>query len=156
MSDDSNLASAGNGGTATASANGGAVSIGDVNSGGNSGNAIGVGDTNSGEVKVDFHALGIKTDNLNLGDDHSGALQPSAEGGTGVADASGGDVNTGHHSDSGVGEVHSVDHHHHSDSGVGNAHSVDHHHPGSGVGDGGNPLAPGSLIGQPRSRFLRR
>ena len=38
-------ASAGNGGVATASANGGAVGIGDVNSGGNAGNAIGVGDT---------------------------------------------------------------------------------------------------------------
>ena len=36
---------AGNGGVATASANGGAVGIGDVNSGGNAGNAIGVGDT---------------------------------------------------------------------------------------------------------------
>jgi hypothetical protein len=39
------IASAGNGGVATSSANGGAVSIGDVNSGGNAGNAIGVGDT---------------------------------------------------------------------------------------------------------------
>src|SRR5215204_6727744 len=39
------IASAGNGGVATASANGGAVSIGDVNSGGNAGSAIGVGDT---------------------------------------------------------------------------------------------------------------
>ena len=38
-------ASAGNGGVATSSANGGAVSIGDVNSGGNAGNAISIGDT---------------------------------------------------------------------------------------------------------------
>ena len=38
------IASAGNGGVTT-SANGGAVSIGDVNSGGNAGNAIGVGNT---------------------------------------------------------------------------------------------------------------
>jgi hypothetical protein len=38
-------ASAGNGGVATASADGGAVSIGDINSGGNVGNAISVGDT---------------------------------------------------------------------------------------------------------------
>src|SRR5918998_5545809 len=37
------IASAGNGGVATSSANGGAVSIGDVNSGGNACNAIGVG-----------------------------------------------------------------------------------------------------------------
>ena len=46
-------ASAGNGGVATASANGGAVGIGDVNSGGNAGNAIGVGDTWGGTVAVD-------------------------------------------------------------------------------------------------------
>ena len=39
------VASAGNGGVATASANGGAVSVGDINSGGNACNAIGVGDT---------------------------------------------------------------------------------------------------------------
>ena len=39
------IASAGNGGVATSSANGGAVGIGDVNSGGNAGNAISVGDT---------------------------------------------------------------------------------------------------------------
>ena len=38
-------ASAGNGGVATSSASGGAVSVADVNSGGNAGNAIGVGDT---------------------------------------------------------------------------------------------------------------
>ena len=38
-------ASAGNAGVATASADGGAISIGDVNSGGNVGNAISIGDT---------------------------------------------------------------------------------------------------------------
>jgi hypothetical protein len=38
-------ASAGNAGVSTASADGGAVSIGDINSGGNAGNAITVGDT---------------------------------------------------------------------------------------------------------------
>jgi len=38
-------ASSGNGGVGTASANGGVVSIGDINSGGNAGNAISVGDT---------------------------------------------------------------------------------------------------------------
>jgi hypothetical protein len=38
-------ASSGNGGVADASANGGVVSIGDINSGGNAGNAISVGDT---------------------------------------------------------------------------------------------------------------
>ena len=39
------IASSGNGGVASAAANGGAVSLGDVNSGGNAGNAIAVGDT---------------------------------------------------------------------------------------------------------------
>ena len=39
-------ASAGNGGVATAGASGGAVSLGDINSGGNAGNAIAVGNTN--------------------------------------------------------------------------------------------------------------
>jgi hypothetical protein len=40
------IASAGNGGVATAAANGGAISLGDINSGGNVGNAIEVGNTN--------------------------------------------------------------------------------------------------------------
>jgi peptidoglycan hydrolase-like protein with peptidoglycan-binding domain len=43
--DYTDVPSAGVGGTATASANGGVVTIGDVNSGSNSGSAIGVGDT---------------------------------------------------------------------------------------------------------------
>jgi hypothetical protein len=46
------VASAGNGGGAVASANGGAVSVGDVNSGGNAGNAIIVGNTNAGVEEV--------------------------------------------------------------------------------------------------------
>jgi hypothetical protein len=41
----SDTASAGNAGVGTASANGGVVSVGDINSGGNAGNAISVGDT---------------------------------------------------------------------------------------------------------------
>jgi hypothetical protein len=45
-----NTASAGNGGVATSSASGGAISLGDVNSGGNVGNAISVGDTHCGPV----------------------------------------------------------------------------------------------------------
>ena len=75
------IASAGNGGVATASANGGAVGIGDVNSGGNAGNAIGVGDT-YGSVGVDGGAVSNMTD-----------LSVSANGGTAIADASGGDYN---------------------------------------------------------------
>jgi hypothetical protein len=76
------IASAGNGGVATASANGGAVGIGDVNSGGNAGSAIGVGDTWGGNVGVDGGSMANLTD-----------LGVSANGGTAIADASGGDYN---------------------------------------------------------------
>jgi hypothetical protein len=75
------IAAAGNGGTADASANGGAVAIGDVNSGGNAGNAIGVGDS-VGSVAVDGGAVANST-----------SLTISADGGTAIADASGGDYN---------------------------------------------------------------
>ena len=76
------VASAGNGGTASASANGGAVAVGDVNSGGNAGSAIGVGDTWNGSVGVDGGVNSNSTD-----------LSISANGGTAIADASGGDDN---------------------------------------------------------------
>ena len=76
------IASAGNGGVATASANGGAVAIGDINSGGNAGSAIGVGDTWGGPVFVDGGSVGNLTD-----------IGVSANGGTAIADASGGDYN---------------------------------------------------------------
>ena len=76
------IASAGNGGVATASANGGAVSIADINSGGNACNAIGVGDTWGGPVGVDGGACLNTT-----------ALDITANGGTAIADASGGDYN---------------------------------------------------------------
>jgi hypothetical protein len=66
---------------ATASANGGAVGIGDINSGGNAGNAIGLGDT-YGTVGVDGGAVANSTN-----------LSVSANGGTAIADASGGDYN---------------------------------------------------------------
>ena len=75
------IASAGNGGTATSSANGGAVAVGDVNSGGNAGNAIGVGDTYGG-VAVDGGAVANAT-----------TLTVSANGGNAISDASGGDYN---------------------------------------------------------------
>jgi len=48
------IASAGNGGVATAAANGGAISTGDINSGGNVGNAISVGDTWCAEAVGDY------------------------------------------------------------------------------------------------------
>ena len=90
-------ASAGNGGVATASANGGAVAIGDVNSGGNAGNAIGIGDTSGGLVcdkwgKCEHVGGGSVAvdggDVANLTD-----LSITANGGTSIADASGGDYN---------------------------------------------------------------
>ena len=74
-------ASAGNGGVATSAANGGVVAIGDVNSGGNAGSAIGVGDT-IGTVAVDGGTMANSTQ-----------LSVSANGGTAIADASGGDYN---------------------------------------------------------------
>jgi hypothetical protein len=76
------VASAGNGGVATSSANGGAVSVGDINSGGNVCNAIGIGDTWGGPVGADGG------DCLN-----TTALDITANGGTSIADASGGDYN---------------------------------------------------------------
>jgi hypothetical protein len=78
---DTDVASSGNGGVATSSANGGAVSLGDVNSGGNAGNAIGVGDT-VGEVGVNGGSVANMTD-----------IGVTANGGTAIADASGGDYN---------------------------------------------------------------
>ena len=77
------VASAGNGGVATASANGGAVSIGNINSGGNACNAIGVGDTFS---NLDPAVNGGSCLN-------STALGITVNGGTAIADASGGDYN---------------------------------------------------------------
>ena len=76
------VASAGNGGVATSSANGGVVSTGDVNSGGNAGNAIGVGNTWDGSVGVDGGTMVNAT-----------SLEVSANGGTAIADASGGNYN---------------------------------------------------------------
>ena len=76
------LAAAGNGGTATASANGGAVFVGDVNSGGNTGSAIAAGDVHDGALAIDG---GDVTSSTSIG--------ISADGGFAVADASGGDFN---------------------------------------------------------------
>jgi hypothetical protein len=75
------FASAGSGGVATADAQGGTVSIGDVNSGGNAGNAISVGNTQGG-VRVDGGNVSNVTD-----------ISASADGGMAIADASGGSGN---------------------------------------------------------------
>ena len=76
------IASAGNGGVATASANGGAVSIGSINSGGNACNAIGIGNTYGLDPTV------YGGDCFNTTD-----LGVSVNGGTAIADASGGNYN---------------------------------------------------------------
>jgi hypothetical protein len=73
-------ASAGNAGVATASANGGAISIGDVNSGGNSGNAISIGDTNCGVA----HAGGKPSGGGNTGGGGRGGATIRALPSTGV------------------------------------------------------------------------
>jgi hypothetical protein len=75
------VVSAGNGGVATSSASGGAISAGDINSGGNAGNAVGVGDT-YGSVGVDGGDVANLTD-----------LGLTSNGGTAISDASGGDYN---------------------------------------------------------------
>jgi hypothetical protein len=75
------IASAGNGGVATASANGGAVSVGNINSGGNACNAIGVGNTYADPVVYGGDCL------------NTTALGITVDGGTAIADASGGDYN---------------------------------------------------------------
>ncbi|MGH2615219.1 MAG: hypothetical protein ACRDJC_08270 [Thermomicrobiales bacterium] len=79
--DGSGFASAGSGGIADASAQGGTVSIGDINSGGNVGNVIDVGDTR-GSIYVDGGVVSNTTD-----------LSVDASGGQAIADASGGSGN---------------------------------------------------------------
>jgi hypothetical protein len=76
------VASAGNGGVATASASGGAVSIGNINSGGNTGCAIGIGDTFGPDPDVTGCTILNTT-----------ALDVAVDGGTAIADASGGNYN---------------------------------------------------------------
>ncbi|CAA9581288.1 MAG: hypothetical protein AVDCRST_MAG19-3967 [uncultured Thermomicrobiales bacterium] len=98
-------AAAGNGGTSDASAGGGAIGIGDINSGGNSGGSIAVGNIGGGDdVKVVYDKYGkpVVVD----GDDDGAAvaidggdvttstsLDVSADGGVAISDASGGDGN---------------------------------------------------------------
>ena len=75
-------ASAGNGGVATASGNGGAVAAGDINSGGNVGSAIAIGDTYGPDPDV------YGGDILN-----QTGLAVEVDGGTAIADATGGNNN---------------------------------------------------------------
>jgi hypothetical protein len=75
------IATAGSGGYATASASGGTTVIGDINSGGNAGNVISVGET-TGAVWVDGGDVSNST-----------SIGVTADGGTAIADASGGSYN---------------------------------------------------------------
>ena len=75
-------AAAGNGGVAVAEANGGTVTVGDINSGGNSGNTIVVQGTQGGNVAVDGGTVTNET-----------TIDISADGGTAVSNANGGDGN---------------------------------------------------------------
>jgi hypothetical protein len=85
------IASAGNGGRASASADGGIVVIGEINSGGNRGNTIEVG--NIGGVGANGECGGgpVVIDGGNV--DNSTNIDIDASGGTAIADASGGSGN---------------------------------------------------------------
>src|SRR5687767_14732567 len=90
--DDSELASAGNGGLSDASADGGAIAVEDVNSGGNAGSAIGVGDSWGGGYDACGNAVGgVFIDGGEVINET--IISVSADGGTAIADASGGDGN---------------------------------------------------------------
>ena len=76
------IASAGNGGVASAAGNGGAAGLGNINSGGNVGSAIAVGDTYGPDP--DVYGGDIMNDTW---------LDVAVDGGTGIADATGGNNN---------------------------------------------------------------
>jgi hypothetical protein len=90
--DASELAAAGNGGLSDAGADGGAIAVEDVNSGGNAGSAIGVGDTWGGGYDACGNAVGgVYIDGGEVSNET--IISVSADGGTAIADASGGDGN---------------------------------------------------------------
>lgn len=88
----SEVAAAGNGGVSGADANGGAIAVENVNSGGNVGSAIAVGDT----IDAGYDGCGNAVGGVFIdGGEVSNAtiISLSADGGTAIADASGGDGN---------------------------------------------------------------
>ena len=100
--DSADVSSAGNGGASDASANGGAISVENVNSGGNVGSAIAVGDTFGGYGCLSGDgAYAVGSTNLTAGGvyidggtiTNETVISVSADGGTAIADASGGDNN---------------------------------------------------------------
>lgn len=94
--DDGEISAAGNGGLSDAGADGGAITMENVNSGGNVGSAIAVGDTVGGSgygcdagsrsAAAAVHIVGGTVTNETI-------IEVSADGGTAIADASGGDGN---------------------------------------------------------------
>jgi len=77
-------ASSGNGGVATVAANGGVVSIQDVNSGGNAGNAISIGDTHCpGAVQSTSGGGGGKAPSSNVGTGGGGKVRALPSTGVG-------------------------------------------------------------------------
>ncbi|MFM9107673.1 MAG: hypothetical protein ACKOWF_13355 [Chloroflexota bacterium] len=83
------FAGAGNGGAANAGANGGAAGMNDVFSGNNAGSAIGVGNTIDGNLCDGVPAVAISGGEVI----NQTTIDVSANGGTAIADASGGDNN---------------------------------------------------------------
>jgi hypothetical protein len=84
------MASAGNGGRANSSADGGIVVIGKINSGGNRGNTIGVGDIGGGAYgECSAGPVYIDGGDVN----NSTNIDIDASGGTAIGDASGGSGN---------------------------------------------------------------
>jgi hypothetical protein len=97
LAEEGDTASAGNGGVATAAANGGAVSIGNVNSGNNTGNTVQVGRVGgSGHCSGGSGGSGsggqavLVSGGTNINETN---IDISVDGGTAIADASGGDNN---------------------------------------------------------------
>ena len=89
--DNAETAVAGNGGIASASADGGAIAVENVNSGGNVGGAIAVGDTYGGYDACGNTLGGVVIDGGAVTNET--IITVSADGGTAIADASGGDGN---------------------------------------------------------------
>jgi len=89
----SEVAAAGNGGVSGAEANGGAITVENVNSGGNVGSAIAVGDTFGGYDGCGLQNAvgGVFIDGSEV--TNQTIISVSADGGTAIADASGGDGN---------------------------------------------------------------
>lgn len=94
---DDGIAAAGNGGSADSAANGGAIAVENVNSGSNRGNAISVGDTfAAGCAPLDSSGNPVAVSAVQIDGGtvtNTTTIKVSADGGTAISDASGGDNN---------------------------------------------------------------